>query len=356
LRSPLRRRLAAVLLLPAAAGVLGLSSCGGGGAEGNATDLLDKAFARQIESADLDAEARLQVKGSSALDSPVRIRARGPYRANKGKLPSVDLDLEVSAGGGGQTVQTGYLSTGDRAFVKFQDVYYEQPRARVRRTNRQLGERRGKGGSLEALGLDPRSWLRDATEQGHEKVGGVETTRVSGKLDVRNVLRDLNDFVKRSGQTLGASGQVPPPLTNKQIDKVAEVVKDPTFEINVGNDDDVIRRVAARIELQVPERDRSSVGGIEGGTVEFSIEFHDVGGDQKIEAPARARPLSDLTGSLGAGALGGLGGGGGSSGGIKPPATSTAPDTDALKRYADCLDKAKSNDTAALQRCAKLLR
>jgi hypothetical protein len=42
------------------------------------------------------------------------------------------------------------------------------------------------------------------------------------------------------------------------------------------------------------------------------------------------------------------------------PGTSTAPSggaptADDFKRYADCLDKAAPEDTAALQRCARLL-
>ena len=63
--------------------------------------------------------------------------------------------------GGGQTVQTGFLSTGDRAFVKFEDVYYEQPAAQVRAANASIRRRAG-AAPLRSLGLDPRSWLSDA--------------------------------------------------------------------------------------------------------------------------------------------------------------------------------------------------
>jgi hypothetical protein len=88
-----------------------------------------------------------------------------------------------------------------------------------------------------------------------------------------------------------------------------------------------------------------------------------VNGDQRIEAPANSRPLSELTSSLGGN---GLLGGGGSSGGATPApvqpdaggGTSTlpAPDADDFERYSDCLDKAAPEDTAAIQTCAKLLQ
>ena len=109
-----------------------LVSCGGESDQGNVENLLDKAFRQPVKSADLKLDARLQLKGSESLDRPLRIEASGPFRTNEGKLPSVDLALKVGTDGDGQTVQTGFLSTGDRAFVKFEDVYYEQPAAQVR--------------------------------------------------------------------------------------------------------------------------------------------------------------------------------------------------------------------------------
>ena len=139
----------------------------------------------------------------------------------------------------------------------------------------------------------------------------------------------------------------------------------------VGKQDDTIRKVSGRIEFDVPEESRSGLNGIESGSLEFSVEFADVNGDQEIEAPAKARPLSDLTRSLGGSSLlGGLGdqasGGGSSDDGnagtgvapVQPNGTGTAPstpDAEDFKAYADCLDKARPEDTDALQRCSELL-
>jgi hypothetical protein len=380
------RRLLFLLLLP----TFLLAACGGGGDKEDAQSLLDQAFSSSIESANLKLDAQLELKGSKQLKDPVRIQASGPFRSNPGKLPSVDLSLELGTSGAGQVIQTGFLSTGDRAFVKFQDVYYEQPVADVQRTNRELGRRKGrKGSSLSALGLDPRSWLGEAKDEGEETVAGVRTHHVSGTLEVTEVLHDLNDFVRRGGSALtGATGQKPAQqLSRADIAKIAQVVENPTFDVYVGIDDDIIRRISGRIEIDVPDGERSSVGGLEGGTFDFSLEFSDVDGKQKIEAPGRARPLSELTRSLGgAGTLSdALGAAGGSddddSGETTTPDSSTLTETtptvpaqptpnvpngsgDAsttpnaadFQRYADCLDKAHPEDTDALQRCTELLQ
>ena len=352
---------------------LALVSCGEESDRGSVENLLDQAFRQSIKSADLKVDARLQLKGSESLDRPVRIQASGPFRTNKGRLPSADLELKVGTEGGGQTVQTGFLSTGNRAFVKFEDVYYEQPAAQVRAANASIRKAGGRGTSLRALGLDPRSWLSEASEEGDDRVAGVETSHVSGRLDVAKLMANINEFVKRSGAALtGATGQAAPkPLSKEDIQKLSEVVKDPTFDVWIGKEDHVIRKVSGRIQFDVPEESRSTLNGIEGGSVDFSVEFGDVNGDQEIEAPAEARPLSELTGSLGGASLLGAvgdqasGTGGGSSGGdstgvapVEPNGTGSAPNTpdaEDFKAYADCLDKAEPEDTESLQRCSQLL-
>ena len=380
------RRLAALLLFAA----LALISCGGGDDEQSVEDLLDEAFQHEISSADLKVEAELDLKGGASAGQPVRIEAAGPFRTNKGRLPSADIDLRIGADGAGQTIQTGFLSTGDRAFVKFQEVYYEQPAAEVRRANRAIAKNMRKRGSLRSLGLDPRTWLGEAKDKGDEEIGGVETRHVSGTLDVEALMGNLNKFVRRSGSAIGgATGQtVPDPLSEEDIARIAEVVRDPTFDVYVGKEDDTIRRVSGRIEFVVPEEDREDLGGLEAGTLTFSVELGDVNGDQEIEAPANAQPLSKLTDSLGGDALGldgtagdigggtldgenntpvvpddpdppnaGAGGDGSESGDAAPDAdTGTSPEAQAFRDYAECLDKARPEDTEALQKCADLLK
>ena len=354
------RRLVSLLLLasfvPAA--------CGGEDDTDSVENLLDRAFSEEIRSADLRLEAEIEMTG--VLEEPIRIEAEGPFRTNEDKLPSADIELRIGSDGGGQTVTSGVLTTGDRAFVKFQDVYYEQPPERVREANEAIRKNSDGSGDrpLSELGLDPRSWLAEAEQEGDAEVAGVETRHVSGTLDVESLMRNLNGFVERSGAALGgAAGQAPPPrLSEADIRELTEAVKDPSFDIYVGKQDDIIRRVSGRVEFEIPKRSRAGLGGLDGGSIVFSVEFRDVNGDQEIEAPANARPLSDLTDSLGAGGLpGGLGGGGEEPEVPVPPdmpsgGSDGTDDPEAFRRYAECLDRARPEDTEELQRCAELLK
>jgi hypothetical protein len=352
------RRVRRLLFLLLLAGCF-MAGCGGGGGDDDGVEnLLDKAFSEDIRSADLDLEAEIELDG--LLDEPIRIEAEGPFRGNEGKLPSADIELRIGTDGGGQTVTSGVLTTGDRAFVKFQDVYYEQPPARVREANEAIrrGERRGDR-PLSELGLDPRSWLGGAKEEGDAEVAGVQTRHVSGTLDVEMLMRNLNEFVARSGSALGGDAGAAPRLSDADIRQLTEAVEDPSFDVYVGKADDIVRRVSGRVEFEIPKRSRAGLGGLDGGSIVFSVEFRDVNGDQEIEEPSSARPLSDLTDSLGAGGLAqGLGGGDQPEAPAAPEETAPgggAADPEAFRRYAECLDEARPEDTEELQRCADLL-
>ena len=364
------------LALPffAALGIL-LPACGTDNDRDEVAKILDRAFDRPIDSADLDLDSTIRVRGVPALDRPIRVRASGPYTSVKGKPPQFDIDLKVGVEGGGASIDTGRVSVGDRAFVKFQGSFYELPRDQVVEANRAFEGDRTQRNRVGGLGVSPRSWIASAKDEGEEEVAGVKTKHLSGQLDVRRVVADLNRFVARAGKTLGAGAAVPRPLPPSVLEKISQVVRNPTFDVYVGSDDNRIRRLSANVQLEVPETDRRQVRGIEGGTLELTLEFRDVGGDRRIVAPARSRPLSDLTkqlggaGALGLGGLGGAGGGQGDSdqGGQtpQPPQQQQTPqqpqgggggEAETFQRYADCLEQAGPQNTAAQQRCSQLLQ
>ena len=367
LRQPWTAVLLATLLLPA---MLALGACasgggGGGGGDEDARALLDRAFGGPVPSADLDVDMQFDVEGLDDFEDPLRVRASGPYVRSRRSLPKLDLDVALEAQGAGQAIQVGALSTGDRVFLRFGGTFYEQPADEVAATNRRLAREGGDDdGSLSALGIDAREWVADAQIDGEEEIGGVVTEHVSGTLDVEAALTDVNDLVKRSAGSLGEAGRAARPLGEKEIERLAKSVDDPTFDVYVGKEDDVVRRISLRVDVEVPEQDRKDMGGMTGASIRFAAQLDDVGGDQRVDAPRRSRPLSDLTSQIGSlGALTGDGLGDAAA----PP--SDSGDTgagdgaegdggaalDDFERYANCLDAADPDDSAAIAQCRALL-
>jgi hypothetical protein len=341
------------MLLPVLLAGSLLAGCGGDDSE-SVTELLDKAFQSSIGSADMTLEVEIELDGVDELDGPIEVKFTGPYDSTeKDQIPSVDWDITVQAQN--QSFTANLTSTGDRAFVGFQGTDYEVSQATVDALNKQLAASQDQEGrDLSDFGVTARDWIVDANEEGDEDVAGVDTTHVSGKLDVTKVLEDLNTVVKEAAQLGGSVGQqAPPELTDEQKDQIEDVVDDPSFDAYVGKDDDKLHRLSADLEFDVPDESREQVGGLEGGRVSFSIEFANIGSAEPIEAPEGARPIAELTqqlqGLLG-GALGAPQTGGGST-------TEPAPQTDSEKQkaYEDCV-KTDPNDESVKAFCEVLLQ
>ena len=336
-----------------AAIALAVAGCGGSSSKA-AKDILRRGFATSIGSANISIDITGKLDGIPQLTRPVRVRLAGPYRNNgPKKIPSLSWDVSIS--GGGQAFSTGLISTGDRAFVNFQGTAYEVSPSSLADLNRRWSQRRSGTTTFGGLGLHPLDWVHNPSKEGDSDIAGVKTTHVSASLDVGKMLADLNHL---GGSTATALARTPK-LSQRDINEVKKVVKNPRFDVYVGKSDGRIRRIAANVEFSVPPRARSQLRGLKGGNLSFSVEFAAVGEPQTIRAPRSARPISQLRqqllGAVGGGLGGGLGGGVGGQGGGSAPGGGGASSSK-LQRYSQCLEKAKPSDTAALQRCAALLK
>lgn len=368
------RTVVALLLALAAAATIG--ACGGGSDE-DAQAVLDKAFSTRIESANVSLDMQLSGEGARQLEDPLRVKLTGPYKNNGSKkLPNLDWDLSIAAAG--QSFSAGVIATDDNAFVDFQGTAYEVGEDVVARINTQLEQQTGgdQDQSLKALGIDPANWVRDPKTEDDEEVAGTDTTHVTGAVDMTRLLDDLNKAAAKAGEVQGGEVTEIPEEQRKQI---AEAVKDPKFDVYVGKDDDILRRLSVDLGFEVPEDQRDQADGLKSGKVSFTVELSDIGDDQEIKAPSDARPIADLLSQFGA--LGALGGGGTTGPGgtpTDPPAadtapppsattpepgtpgaggpTTTGPDPEQAQKYLECIQKADPTDTAALTACSSLIQ
>jgi hypothetical protein len=278
------RRAAAVL----AALALALAGCGGddGGSSAEAEGLLKRGFATDVDTGVASFAMELEVRGVEGLDEPLRLELDGPFRSAPSPTDMPDVDMDFEASGAGQTF-TGHVTlTRENAWVEFQGETYEAGEelwARLIEFVRQSNQ--GRPNTFKEAGVDPLDWIDDAETAGEEEVGGTTTTKVTGKLDVEAFLRDSSEISAR-------------PLPESTARDIDEFVDDVDFEAWIG-DDNIWRRVRAENEFDVPEEQRDSLGGMEGGRVSLDMELSQPNEPVEIQGPAEARPIGELLQQLG---------------------------------------------------------
>jgi hypothetical protein len=337
---------------------LGLVACGGDDNDGadSSTDvnqLLEETFSgeKQIDSGKVDFSLELEVQGGSAQQGPVRLDLSGPFQTEgDGRLPQ--FQLEATFEGGGQSLNAGATSTGDAAYVAFQGTDYEvsgpvfrQFKAAYEEAQQQGQQQQGQ--SLATLGIDPRKWLTDPQNAGDSEVGGTETIKITGGVDVNALLDDVNNALDRA-RSLGIQGaeDLPEQLSEEQKQQVADAVENLKVEIDTGKDDKILRRMQVTLDLTAPEG--ADVGGAESASVVLDLQLIDLNEDQEISAPSDPQPFDQLLQQLGGLGLGGAAGSGSGSGG------GGGASAESLEEYTQCIQQA-GEDTAAQRECSELL-
>jgi hypothetical protein len=148
---------------------------------------------------------------------------------------------------------------------------------------------------LKALGIDPLRWISDPKEKGSERVAGVDTDRVGGKVNVARLLEDLDTLLTKAGGAAGGdTGSLFSPTLRKQL---SDAVDTATADIWSGASDRLLRQLAVKIKFTFKDGAASPIEGLEGGTINLRLRLDDVNTTTvRVRAPSGARPLARVTG------------------------------------------------------------
>jgi hypothetical protein len=362
------RSLQAILLALLAALALTVAACGGGGdgggdeasADTDVDTLLSDTFNgkdKKIESGKLALSLNIDAKNAEGVNGPVTLKIGGPFQSQgKQKLPKFKIDFAFE--GAGQSIKAGLTSTGTKGFVNFQgneyvvsDQVFKQFKAGFEQAQAQSKSKSGKNQSLASLGLDPRQWLTNAKNEGEAKVGGDDTIKITGGVNVNKLLDDVNQALKKTRE-LGVQGteELPSQLTAEQRKQVTDAVKNPRVEIYTGKEDKILRRMVVALGIVAPE------GSGDTGSADIKLDFaiSDLNKDQEVAEPSGAKPFDQLLSQLGGLGLGGLGSSGSGSSGGGSSGSSGSNNNANLEKYSQCIADA-GNDVAKARKCAELL-
>jgi hypothetical protein len=312
----------------------------------------------------LSLTAKLRASGLAAtqLQEPIVLKMSGPFQSRgKNELPA--MDLELTATGSGQDFSAGAISTGTKGYVTFQGKPYSVPadvfqQFKTGFEKQQTSDSRQSNLDLGALGIHPESWLKSPKNEGEEDVGGATTTHVSSEVDLKALLDDVDNLLKKADKldlSRQQLQQLPKGLTGATRKQVQEAIKKAHVDIWTGKDDKTLRRLQLKLAFDIPESLKAEAQGVLGGDLDLTLEVADVNEKQDIKPPANPRPWSELQQQLGGSALGeSLGGSSGGSGGSSGSGSGTGgAGSKRTQDFLKCVQKAKTS--ADVQTCGALL-
>jgi len=258
-------------------------------------ELLDQTFgsgASAIDNGRMNLAFQLDPKGLLALGGPIKLSLNGPFSApTGGQLPHIDIDFAATLA---RMIFRGkVLSTGRAAFVTLDGTDYKIDREFVTELREGLADAAdSEQPGLKSLGIDPLRWVSGAEKRGEERVAGVDTTRISGDVNVARLLEDIDRLLTKAGGS-GDGGGLLSPEIRRQIDAAVKTAK---VDIWTGTDDKILRQLAVRIDFAF-KAGQSPISGLEGGKINLRLRLTDVNETKvSVIAPAGAKPLAELTG------------------------------------------------------------
>jgi hypothetical protein len=375
----LSRKRTAVLLAIFASLAAILSACGGGGG-GSSEDpqkVIEQATFEGIKSGNIDLSLKIKSSGSDAGD--VNVELSGPFQTTgKESLPELEMAIKASGEAEGENLDFdgGLTVLNDRAFIAYKGKNYEVDPTTFGfiksgfEQAQQEGSKESAGGEVTACqkaatNLDLGEFVDNLENEGGEEVEGVDTTKLSGDLDPKTAVDAIVKLAESPAcsSELEDAGPLGLDQLKEQSGELTEAIKKAHIEAYVGNDDHIVRKVVASMEIEAEG---------ETGDVDFSFTLGDVNEKQTIKAPAGAEPIEKLFGELGVNPLELLGemqGGGGEDGlgslleGIDSGEASESanealeelelPSTEESEEFTKCLETSKS--ASDIQKCASLM-
>ena len=294
------------LVLAALAGLATvLAACGGGGSSSDEAPqaVLKDATFEGIESADLDASINIDVSGDEGGN--VDIELSGPFRSKgNGQYPELDMTANVSGSVNGSDFdkEAGLVLVPNKAFVSYEGEDYEIDPTTfsfIESAINQAGENgetpteASTACQKAAAGLKVEDFVDNLTNEGGADVGGTETTKVSGDLNVAGAIDQILKLAENPAcsSSLESAGPLPLAQLDEAKSEVEKALKSAHVDVYVG-DDHIVRRLTAELTIE-PEGSEEKVD------MEIDLAFNGVNEEQEITTPSEAKPLNGLFKKLG---------------------------------------------------------
>jgi hypothetical protein len=382
-----KRTFALLAIFAALAAVLSACGGGGGGSSDDPQQVIEQATFEGVESGNLSMTMDIKAEGENGGN--MKVDLSGPFQSTgKKSLPELAMTVKANGEAEGESIdfEGGVTVLGDRAYIGFDNKNYEVDPTTFGFIKSGFEEAEQEG-AKESAGSEATACQKEATSmkldefvdnlenEGGEEVEGVKTTKLSGDLNPKGAVDAIVQLLESPAcaSQLEAAGPLPLGELKSMEGELTSAIKQAHAEIYVGEDDHIVRKVAAELTVEPKGTDEKA-------EIDVDVTLGGVNEKQSIKAPANAEPLEKLFGELGVNPLellGAMEGGGGDDigsliegitsemGGEEANGTSVSPSTDESleelelpttgesKEFTECLSQAKS--ASDVQECASLM-
>lgn len=260
-----------------------LAGCGGGD---RANQVMSDAAGSLGKLRSGNLTLRLIVAPREGTKGRIGFELRGPFALRPGGLPVAKVVYTQIAGAHQGTAT--FISTGAKAYAEVNGKAYELPASSTNALRQAAG---GPGGSSTFAELRIDNWVKHPAVTDDRQVGGAQTTRVTGDLDIVATANGLLDLVRQLGRAA-------PTIEGHQAKQLENAVKTSSFELWSGRDDHILRRLLLKADLglDVPPSLRRVLGEVVGARLDFELAISDPNKPVSVAPPTNPLPSSQLPG------------------------------------------------------------
>jgi hypothetical protein len=200
----------------------------------------------------------------------------GPFQLRENEPAEAQFDYTQIAGE--KTGSQTFVLKDGKAYVTMRGVSYELPAS----TANQVTSTLGSSGGLATIDLT--NWVQDPQLSDGGEVDGTETDKISGRLNVANVLSGLVAIASQVGGTTPLA-----PLSGANAEEVRNAVKDASIDVYTGKDDRLMRKLEVTIHF-APAAPK--VKDLLGASVRFTMDIANPNEPVTVETPTNAQPYS----------------------------------------------------------------
>lgn len=301
-----------------------------GGGSDDARTVVARGLASDGDLKTAQVNLKLGLTGSAAAgNEPMLLEFAGPYVAGDAKTARFRFDIDVNDSG--DTPIATLTSVGGRNYISVGKQAYVLDAAALDDLKDEDSKKDG-GLSLDALGIDPESWLADPEIVGEEQWDGAKVTHVRSKVDVGRMTDDLKKVVNRAEDSDQVSTEAK--TAAGALGSIEQDITSATMDVWVAKGKGAMRRLQIDVRLK-------------DGRVALDLALSKIDEPVKVDAPKNARPFDELLSVFAAVT--------GSKGATGTAAPSSGSGTDSAPAaggaYADCV-QAAGDDVGKLQACA----